>query len=219
MVIRKEVKACSGPPSSTGGNNFALAFTHLRDDYQKIQNKRPNTSPEQSPQQTRRRRSTKSGDSTDSEISKETEMLEITRLRKSGLTHYEQYLAEGGRKLTVRIALPEDYIATSRPCPDGYATGAIPKHPAHECQGPEVVEDMEVTKLEQGDIADEVYWAWQAHDEELFAQMKCWEEDLKDEEQRKWEEETQQWELRKKKKEEEEAKKQAAFQRTKEYER
>ena len=47
---------------------------------------------------------------------------------------------------------------------------------------------MEVTELEQGDIADEVYLAQQAHEEELFARMKHWEEDLKAQEQRKWEE-------------------------------
>ena len=82
--------------------------------------------------------------------------------------------------------------------------------------GPEV-EDMEVTKLEQGDIADEVYLARQAHEEELFARMKCWEEDLKAQEQRKWEEETQQRELKKKKREEEQAKKRAAFQKMEEY--
>ena len=81
MTVRKETKVHSGPPLATVGNKFALAFAHLREDYQKIQNKRPNTSPEQSPQQTRRRRSTESGDSTDSEISKETEMLKITRPR------------------------------------------------------------------------------------------------------------------------------------------
>ena len=38
---------------------------------------------------------------------------------------------------------------------------------------------MEVTELEQGDIADEAYQAQRAHDEELFAWMKCREEDLK----------------------------------------
>ena len=47
--------------------------------------------------------------------------------------------------------------------------------------------------------------------------MKCQEEDLKAQEQRKWEEETQQRELKKKKREEEEAKKRAAFQKTEEY--
>ena len=76
---------------------------------------------------------------------------------------------------------------------------------------------MEVTKLKQGDIADEAYLAQQAHEEELFARMKFWEEDLKAQEQRKWEEETRQWELKKKKREEEEAKKHAAFQKTEEY--
>ena len=49
--------------------------------------------------------------------------------------------------------------------------------------------------------------------------MKHQEEDLKAQEQRKWEEETWQRELRKKKREEEEAKKQAAFQKTEEYNR
>ena len=62
---------------------------------------------------------------------------------------------EGGRKLEVRIALPQDYVATSMPPPDDYATGAIPKCPACERLGPEVVEDMEITELEQGNIADE----------------------------------------------------------------
>ena len=47
--------------------------------------------------------------------------------------------------------------------------------------------------------------------------MKCQEEDLKVQEQRKWEEETQQQEIKKKKREEEEAKKRAAFQKTEEY--
>ena len=78
---------------------------------------------------------------------------------------------------------------------------------------------MEVTKLKQGDIADEAYLAQQAHEVELFARMKHREEELKAQEQRKWEEETQQWELRKKKREEEEAKKRAAFQKTEEYDR
>ena len=49
--------------------------------------------------------------------------------------------------------------------------------------------------------------------------MKHREEDLKVQEQRKWEEETRQQELKKKKREEEEAKKQAAFQRMEEYNR
>ena len=182
-----------------------MAFAQLREDYQKV-HKRPNTSPEQSPQQTRRRKSTESGDSTDSEISKETEMLEITSPRKTGPTHYNQYLAEGGRQLIVRIPIPEDYAATGLPQPEEYAKGAIPKCPIRERLGPEVVEDMEVTELEQGDIADEAYLARQAHEEELFARMKHQEEDLKAQEQRKWEEETRQWELKKKKREEEEAK-------------
>ena len=49
--------------------------------------------------------------------------------------------------------------------------------------------------------------------------MKHWEEDLKAQEQKKWEEETWQQELKKKKREEEEAKKRAAFQKTEEYDR
>ena len=152
-----------------------------------------------------------------SEISKEMEMLEITSPRKSGPTYYDQYLVEGGRQLIVRLPLSQDYEATDMPPPEDYAKGAIPKCPVHECLGPEVAEDMEVTELEQGDIADEAYQAWQAHKEERFAQMKCWEDDLKAQEQRKWEEETRQRELRKRKREEEEAKKQAAFQKTEEY--
>ena len=193
-----------------------MAFAQLRKDYQKV-HKRPNTSPEQSPQQMRRRKSTESGDSTDSEISKEMEMLEITSPRKTGPTPYEQYLAEGGRQLIVRNPIPEDYAATGLPQPAEYAKSAIPKCLIHERLGPEVAEDMEVTKLEQGDIADEAYLARQAHEEELFARMKCWEEHLKAKEQRKWEEETRQWELQKKKREEEEGKKHAAFQKTEEY--
>ena len=55
MTVGKEAKAHSDPPLATVGNNFALAFTHLREDSQKFQNKRPNTSPEQSPQQTKER--------------------------------------------------------------------------------------------------------------------------------------------------------------------
>ena len=144
-------------------------------------------------------------------------MLEITSPRKTGPTHYEQYLVEGGRQLIVRIPIQEDYAATGLPQPEEYAKGAIPKCPVHKCLGPELIEEMEVTKLEQGDIADKAYLAWQAHEEELFARMKHQEEDLKAQEQRKWEEETQQWELKKKKREEEEAKKHAAFQKTEEY--
>ena len=49
-----------------------------------------------------------------------------------------------------------------------------------------VTEDTEVTKLEQGDTADEAYQARQVHEEELFTRMKCREEDLKAQEQRKW---------------------------------
>ena len=119
----------------------------------------------------------------------------------------------------MRIPLLEDYAATGLPQPEEYAKGAIPKCPVHEHLGPEVTEDMEVIKLEQGDIVDETYQALQAHEEELFTRMKHWEEDLKAQEQRKWEEETQQRELRKKKREEEEAKKWAAFQKTEEYDR
>ena len=216
--MTKEPQAPSSTPSPAGLSNFAMAFAQLREDYQKVQ-KRPNTSPEQSPQQTRRRKLTESGDSMDSKISKEMEMLEITSPRKSGPTRYEQYLAEGGQQLIVRIPLPEDYAATGLPPPEDYAKGAIPKCPVRECLWPEVTEDMEVTKLEQGDIVDEAYWAQQAHKEELFTRMKCREEDLKAQEQRKWEEETQQWELRRKKREEEDTKKRAAFQKTKEYDR
>ena len=76
------------------------------------------------------------------------------------------------------------------PQPEDYAKGTIPKCPVHECLGPEVTEDMEVTELEQGDIVDEAYQARQAHEEELFTRMKHWEEDLKAQELRKWEEET-----------------------------
>ena len=217
-TVTKEPQAPSSTPSLAGLSNFAMAFARLREDYQKVQ-KTPNTSPEQSPQQMRRRKSTESGDSTDSEISKETEMLEITSPRKSGPTRYEQYLAEGGRQLVVRIPLPEDYAAAGLPPPEDYAKGTIPKCPVRERLGPEVTEDMEVTELEQGDIADEAYRAQQAHEEELFTRMKCQEEDLKAQEQRKWEEKTRQRELRKKKREEEEAKKRAAFQKTEEYDR
>ena len=134
-------------------------------------------------------------------------MLEIISPRKTGPTRYDQYLAEGGRQLIVRIALPEDYSA-GFPTPDDYAMGTIPKCPVHEHLGPEVAEEIEVTELEEGDITDE---------EELFAHMKCQEEDLKEQEWKKWEEETRQRELKKKKKEEEEAKKRAAFQKTDEY--
>ena len=216
-TVSKEPRAHSrtSTPSPSGMSNFAMAFTWLREDYQKVQ-KRPNTSPEQSPQQPRRRKLTESGDNTNSEISKETEMSGITSPRKTGPTRYEQYLAEGGRQLIVRFPMLEDYAATGLPQPEEYAKDAIPKCPIHECLGPEV-EDMEVTELEQGDIADEAYLAWQAHEEELFARMKCREEDLKAQEQRKWEEETRQWELKKKKREEEEAKKCAAFQKMEEY--
>ena len=77
--------------------------------------KRPNTSPEQSPQQPRRRKSTESGDNTDSEISKETEMLGITSPRKTGPMRYEQYLVEGGWQLIVRFPMLEDYAATGLP--------------------------------------------------------------------------------------------------------
>ena len=66
---------------------------------------------------------------------------------------------------------------------------------------------------------DEAFPAQQVHEEELFTRMKHQEEDLKAQEQRKWEEETRQRELRKKKREEEEAKKRAAFQKTEEYDR
>ena len=97
-----------------------MAFARFREDYQKVP-KRSNTSLEQSPQQTRRRKLTESGDSTDLEISKEMEMLEITSPRKTGPTHYEQYLAEGGQQLIMRIPLPEDYAATGLPQPEEYA--------------------------------------------------------------------------------------------------
>ena len=145
------------------------------------------------------------------------EMLEITSPRETGPTGYEQYLVEGGRQLIVRIPIPEDYAATGLPQPEEYTKGAIPKHPIPKRLGPEAFEVMEVTKLEQGDIADEAYLARQAQEEELFARMKHQEEDLKAQEQRKLEDETRQWELKKKKREEEEAKKCAAFQKTEEY--
>ena len=169
-TVSKMPQAHSSTPLPSGMSNFTMAFAQLREDYQKV-HKRPNTSLEQSPQQTRRRKSTESGDNTDSEISKEMEMLEITSPRKTGPTRYDQYLAEGGRQLIVRIPIPEDYAATGLPQPEGYANGTIPKCPICEHLGPEVVEDMEVTKLEQGDIADEAYLARQAHEEELFARM------------------------------------------------
>ena len=199
-TVSKEPQAHSSTPSSSGMSNSTKAFAQLRKDYHQV-HKRPNTILEHSPQQTRRRKSTESGDSTDSEISKEMEMLELTSPRKTGPTRYEQYLAEGGRQLIVRISIPEDYAATGLPQPEEYAKGAIPKHPIRKRLGPEVAEDMEVTELEQGDIADKLYLAQQAHEEELFARMKRREEDLKAQEQRKWEEETRQRELKKKKKE------------------
>ena len=155
-TVSNEPQAHSSTPSPAGMSNFAMAFVWLREDYQKVQ-KRPNTSPAQSPQQTRRRKSTESSDSTDTEISKEMEMLEITSPRKTGPTCYEQYSAEGGQQLIVRIPIPEDYAATGLPQPEEYAKGAIPKCPIHEHLGPEVTENMEVTELEQGDIVDEAY--------------------------------------------------------------
>ena len=188
-TVSKDPQAPSSTPSPAGLSNFAMAFTRLREDYQKVQ-KRLNTSLEQSPQQMRRRKSTESGDSTGSEISKEMEMLEITSPRKTRPTRYEQYLAEGGWQLIVRIPLPEDYAAAGLPQPEDYTKGAIPKCPVHKCLGPEVTEDMEVTELEQGDIVDEAYRAQQAHEEEFFTRMKHWEEGLKAQELRKWEEET-----------------------------
>ena len=218
MTVGKESKAHFGSPPPISESNFAMGFAHLREDYRKVQ-KRPNTSQEQSPQQTGSRKSTESGDSTDSEISKETELLEITSPRKSGQTWYDQYLAEGGQPLIVRFPLPEDYKAANVLPSEDYAKGVISKCPVQEHLGPEVSEEMDTTELEQGDIADEAYWAWQAHEEELFTWMKCREEDLRAQKKMKWEKETQQWELKKKKREEEEAKKQAAFQKTEEYNR
>ena len=82
--------------------------------------------------------------------------MDITSPRKTGPTRYEQYLVEGGQQLIVRFPIPEDYAASGLPQPEEYAKGAIPKCPIHKCLGPEV-EDMEITKLEQGDIADEAY--------------------------------------------------------------
>ena len=70
----------------------------------------------------------------------------------------------------MRISLPEDYVAAGLPPPEDYAKGAIHKCPVCECLGLEFTEDMEVTELKQGDIADEAYQAWQAHEEELFFQ-------------------------------------------------
>ena len=116
-TISKEPQAHSSTPSSSGMSNFAKAFARLREDYHKV-HKRLNTSPKQSPQQTRRRKLTESSDSTDSEISKEMEMLEITSPRKTRPTCYEQYLAEGGRQLIVRIPIPEDYAAMGLPEPE-----------------------------------------------------------------------------------------------------
>ena len=124
-TVSKEPQAHSSTPSPSGMSNFAMAFAWLREDYQKV-HKRPNTSPEQSPQQMGRRKSTESGDSTDSEISKETEMLEITSPRKTGPTRYEQYLAEGGWQLIVRIPILEDYAATGLPQPEEYARAPSP---------------------------------------------------------------------------------------------
>ena len=156
-TVSKEPQSHSGTsaPLLPSMSNFAMAFARLREEYQKVQ-KGPNTSTEQSSQQPRRRKSTESGDSTDSEISKETEMLDITSPRKTGPTRYEQYLVEGGRQLIVRFPMPEDYAATGLPQPEEYAKSAIPKRPIHERLGPEV-EDMEITELEQGDIADKAY--------------------------------------------------------------
>ena len=136
-TISKEPQAHSSTPLPAGMSNFAMAFAWLREDYQKV-HKRPNTSPEQSPQQMRRRKSTESGDSTDLEISKEMEMLEITSPRKTRPTRYEQYLVEGGWQLIVRIPIPEDYAATGLPQPEEYAKGAIPKCLIREHLGPEV---------------------------------------------------------------------------------
>ena len=169
MTARKESNTCFGSPAPTSESNFAIAFAHLREDYQKVQ-KRPNTSPEQSPQQTRRRKSTESGDSMDSEILKETELL--TSPRKSGPTWYDQYLAEGGQPLIVRFPLPEDTTAANIPPPYDYTKGAIPKCPVCEHLGPDVVAEMDTTELEHGDIADQAYQALQTHEEELFTQMK-----------------------------------------------
>ena len=53
-TVSKEPQAPSSTPSLAGLSNFAMAFTYLREDYQKVQ-KRLNTSPEQSPQQTRKK--------------------------------------------------------------------------------------------------------------------------------------------------------------------
>ena len=170
-TVSKKPQAHSSTPLPSGMSNFAMAFARLREDYQKV-HKRPNTSPEQSLQQTSRRKLTDSGDSTDSEISKEMEMLQITSPRKARPTHYDQYLAEGGQQLIPRIPIPEDYAATCLPQPEEYTKGTIAKRLICKRLGPEVAEDMEVTKLEQGDIADEAYLAQQAHEEELFARMK-----------------------------------------------
>ena len=68
-TVSKKPQAHSSIASPSGMSNFARTFVQLREDYQKV-HKRPNTSLEQSPQQTRRRKSTESSDSTDLEISK-----------------------------------------------------------------------------------------------------------------------------------------------------
>ena len=48
-TVSKEPRAHSSTPSLSGMSNFAMAFAQLREDYLKV-HKRPNTSPEQSPQ-------------------------------------------------------------------------------------------------------------------------------------------------------------------------
>ena len=139
MTIRVEVKASPQPPPSTGQSNFVRAFSWLRAEYQQ-QMKRPNTNPEQLSQETRRRKSTESGDSTYSEIFKETETLEITSPWKTGSTRYEQYLAYGGIQLIVRMAQPKDY-----------ASGAITKHPMSSHLGLKVVPDNTMDVVDDGD--------------------------------------------------------------------
>ena len=171
-------------------SNFAAAFARMHDERQK----RTSPDSEDNPRETRRRKSTESGDSTDNEIATGTAILDLNSPENPTTvseSRYEEYFTIEGQKAKFKKT-------------------AEPRTNVFDRLGPAWAEDDEIlAEALEADRRDE---------EELQAQVKRMENDRREQERKQWEEEARIREQQRAKREAERAKKSEVFRDTAEYE-
>ena len=199
-------KGRPSPPATTSGpqpvNNFAIACTQMHEEYRK----RSSPDSEDPPRETRRRKSTESGDSTDNEILVNTAILDLgsPETKATPQSRYEEYFTVEGRKL-----MADKNVTVKTGTVEYLRTGAQPKTSVYERLGLAVSDEQQIT--------EEALEAERRAARELQLRVKKMEDDRREQERQQWEDEKWAREEQKAKREAERAKKAAAFRDTTEY--